>query len=64
MPDYTHEAIAARLAPAEPDIPRKQILLKLPDELVDRLTLLAKTMTQLSGRRITRNMLIVDAMDM
>ena len=63
MPDYTHEAITARLAPAEPAVPRKQILLKLPDELVDRLTLLAKTMTQLSGRRITRNMLIVDAMD-
>jgi len=55
MGKHTAEAIAARLAPAEPSVPRKPIMLNLPEDLVERLTLLAKATSQLSGQKITRN---------
>ena len=63
MPDYTHKAIAARLAPAEPGVLHKAVMLHITNDLESRLTLLAKVMTQRSGKKITRNMLIIDAME-
>jgi len=38
-------------------------MLNLTDDLVERLTLLARAMAHLSGRKITRNMLIIDALE-
>ena len=63
MSNHTPEAIAARLAPAKAGEPRRAIMLNLPDALVEQLTLLAKAMTHLSGQKITRNMLIMDALE-
>jgi len=63
MGNHTPEAIAARLAPAKPDVPRRNIMLNLPDDLVERLALLAKTTAHLSGQKVTRNMLIIDALE-
>ena len=63
MNNYTAEAIAARLAPATPAVPRRNIMLNLPDDLIERLTLLAKAMAHRSGQKITRNMLIIDALE-
>ena len=63
MPDHTPEAIAARLAPAVPGVPRRNIMLNLPDDLVEQLTLLAKATAHISGQKITRNMLIIDALE-
>ena len=63
MPDHTPEAIAARLAPAVPGVPRRNIMLNLPEDLVERLALLAKATAHLSGQKVTRNMLIIDALE-
>ena len=63
MPNYTREAIAARLVSAPPRAPGKAIMLKLPDDLAETLTFLAAAMTQASGRRVSRNMLIIDAIE-
>jgi len=63
MPNHTQKAIAARLAAAEPCGPCKKIVLNLPDDLMSRLTLIARIMTRLSGTAITRNMLILDAIE-
>jgi len=60
---HTHEAIAARLAPAKLSEPRRNIMLNLPDDLVERMALLARVLTQLSSQKITRNMLIIDALE-
>jgi len=63
MPNYTHEAIVARLAPAESGVLHKAVMLNITNDLESRLALLAKVMTQRSGKKIMRNMLIIDAME-
>lgn len=63
MSNHTSKAIATRLAPANLAVPHKAIMLNLPEDLVERLALLARAMTHLSGQKITRNMLIIDALE-
>ena len=59
---YLQKIIDARLNPT-PAVPRKQIMLHLPEDTIARLTQLAADLTAMSGNKITRNDMIIDAID-
>ena len=59
---HIKKAIDAMLEPAN-NPPCKQINISLPVNFLDQLTAVAKAMTQASGSRVSRNMLICDAIE-
>jgi len=59
---YMQKAIANRLNPKLEE-PRRQIMLHLHESTIAQLTQLAAALSAYSGKKITRNMLIVDAID-
>ena len=62
MGEHIKNAIDAMLKP-ENAPPCRQINLQIPVGLLDQLTAAAKAMTQASGSRVSRNMLIMDALE-
>ena len=57
------EKVEARLNPA-PVSEKKQIQIMVPQVMVDDLTRIAKVIAQSSGTNVTRNMLLLDAIEL
>ena len=57
------ERIEARLLPQAESPKMRQVQLSIRQDYLERLTDVAKVMTALSGRKVSRNMLIGDAVE-